>query len=91
MPHHQARNRDFTRAKEKILAACVDSVLQTDDVEVVAARIHETLFEVFLPVPPLLEQHQIVEVLDIDRQKLDASRASTESTIAILKERRSAQ
>ena len=50
----------------------------------------EGFFEVFLPVPPLPEQQQIVEFLETEREKLDDLQAAAESTIALLKERRSA-
>jgi type I restriction enzyme S subunit len=42
------------------------------------------------PVPPLDEQHAIVEHIARETAKLDAVRAATERTIALLKERRSA-
>ncbi|MDE0145351.1 MAG: restriction endonuclease subunit S [Nitrospira sp.] len=50
----------------------------------------EGFFEIFLPVPPLPEQQQIVALLKTETQKLDNLQAMTESTIALLKERRSA-
>ena len=50
----------------------------------------EGFFEVFLPVPPLSEQQQIVGFLETEREKLDELQAAAESTIALLKERRSA-
>jgi type I restriction enzyme S subunit len=45
---------------------------------------------VWLPVPPLSEQHAILEHIARETMKLDAVRAATERTIALLKERRSA-
>jgi type I restriction enzyme S subunit len=50
----------------------------------------EGFFEVYLPVPPLDEQRAIVEHIARETAKLDAVRAATERTIALLKERRSA-
>lgn len=50
----------------------------------------EGLFEVYLPVPPTSEQQAIVEYVARETAKLDAVRAATERTIALLKERRSA-
>lgn len=43
-----------------------------------------------LAVPPITEQHAIVEHIARETAKLDAVRAATEHTIALLKERRSA-
>jgi restriction endonuclease S subunit len=43
-----------------------------------------------LPVPPFDEQHAIVAHITRETAKLDAVRAATEHTIALLKERRSA-
>jgi type I restriction enzyme S subunit len=50
----------------------------------------EGFFEVYLPVPPQEEQHAIVEHIARETAKLDAVRAATERTIALLKERRAA-
>ncbi len=50
----------------------------------------EGFFEVHLPVPPQQEQRAIVEHIARETAKLDAVRAATERTIALLKERRSA-
>ena len=50
----------------------------------------EGFFEVYLPVPPQEEQRTIVEHIARETTKLDAVRAATERTIALLKERRSA-
>ncbi len=50
----------------------------------------EGFFEVFLPVPPLEEQRGIVEHLKRETEGIDAMRAATELTIALLKERRTA-
>ena len=50
----------------------------------------EGFFKVFLPVPPLPEQQQIVGFLETKREKLDDLQSAAESTIALLKERRSA-
>ncbi|MCC7003197.1 MAG: restriction endonuclease subunit S [Gemmatimonadaceae bacterium] len=50
----------------------------------------EGFFEVYLPVPPQKEQRAIVEHIARETAKLDAVRAATERTIALLKERRSA-
>lgn len=50
----------------------------------------EGFFEVVLPVPPQEEQRAIVEHIARETAKLDAVRAATERTIALLKERRSA-
>lgn len=44
----------------------------------------------WLPVPPQNEQHAIVEHIVRETAKLDAVRAATERTIALLKERRAA-
>ena len=43
-----------------------------------------------LPVPPQEEQRAVVEHIARETAKLDAVRAATERTIALLKERRSA-
>lgn len=50
----------------------------------------EGFFEVYLPVPPKEEQRVVVEHVACATAKLDALRAATERTIALLKERRSA-
>lgn len=50
----------------------------------------EGFFEVYLPVPPLAEQHAIVEHIASETAKLDAVRAATERTVALLTERRAA-
>jgi type I restriction enzyme S subunit len=50
----------------------------------------EGFFEVYLPVLPLDEQRAIVEHIAHETAKLDNVRASTERTIALLRERRSA-
>ena len=50
----------------------------------------EGFFEVWLPVPPLPEQRAIVAYIGKATAKLDALRAATERTIALLKERRAA-
>ncbi len=46
--------------------------------------------ELPIPIPPLPEQHGIVAYIDAETRKLDALRAATERTIALLKERRAA-
>lgn len=46
--------------------------------------------EMYLPVPPMEEQHAIVEHIARETAKLDIVRAATERTIALLKERRAA-
>jgi type I restriction enzyme S subunit len=46
--------------------------------------------EMYLAVPPTVEQRAIVEHIARETAKLDAVRAATERTIALLKERRSA-
>lgn len=46
--------------------------------------------EMFLPLPPLDEQRAIVEYIARETAKLDAMRAATERTIALVKERRAA-
>jgi type I restriction enzyme S subunit len=43
-----------------------------------------------VPLPPLSEQRAIVEHITRETAKLDALRAATERSIALLKERRSA-
>jgi type I restriction enzyme, S subunit len=50
----------------------------------------EGFFEVFLAVPPINEQRAIVAHIAVETTKLDALRAATERTIALLKERRAA-
>lgn len=50
----------------------------------------EGFFEVFLPVPPLPEQHAIVANIEKETAKLAALREATERTIGLLKERRAA-
>lgn len=50
----------------------------------------EGFFEVSLPVPPQEEQRAVVDHIARETAKLDAVRAATERTIALLKERRSA-
>lgn len=50
----------------------------------------EGFFEVYLPVPPMAEQQAIVEHIARETTKIDAVRAATERTIALLKERRAA-
>lgn len=50
----------------------------------------ESLIELRMPVPPLDEQRAIVEHIARATAKLEAVRAATERTIALLKERRAA-
>ena len=50
----------------------------------------EGFFEAWLPVPPLREQCEIVSSITHESQRLDALKAATERTIALLKERRAA-
>ena len=50
----------------------------------------ERFFEVFFAVPPIGEQRAIVAHIAAETAKLDALRAATERTIALLKERRAA-
>jgi type I restriction enzyme S subunit len=50
----------------------------------------EVVRNVWLPVPPLDEQRAIVEHITEETAKLDALRAATERSIALLKERRAA-
>ncbi|MBI3319370.1 MAG: hypothetical protein HYZ89_02120 [Candidatus Omnitrophica bacterium] len=44
----------------------------------------------WLPIPPKPEQRAIVAHIAVETAKLDALRAATERTIALLKERRAA-
>lgn len=46
--------------------------------------------EIELPAPPMHEQHAIVAHITHETTKIDAVRAATERTIALLKERRAA-
>ena len=48
----------------------------------------EGFFEVCFPVPPIDEQKAIVTYITIETSKIDALCSATESTIALLKERR---
>jgi type I restriction enzyme S subunit len=50
----------------------------------------EGFFEVFLPLPPLREQREIVSHVAREVGKLDELRSATERTIVLLKERRAA-
>jgi type I restriction enzyme, S subunit len=50
----------------------------------------EGFFEVFFAVPPIGEQRAIVSHIAAETARLDALRAATERTIALLKERRAA-
>jgi type I restriction enzyme S subunit len=50
----------------------------------------EGFFEVFLPVPPLKEQHAIVAHIAKEAEKVDELRVATERTTVLLKERRAA-
>jgi type I restriction enzyme, S subunit len=50
----------------------------------------EGFFEIWMPVPPLEEQHAIVAHIARETAKLDALRAAAERTIGLLKERRAA-
>jgi type I restriction enzyme S subunit len=46
--------------------------------------------DIEVPLPPLDEQHTILAHIQRETAKLDALRAATERTIALLKERRAA-
>lgn len=46
--------------------------------------------DIFIPLPPLDEQQQIVEHISIETAKIDRLRTVTENSIALLKERRAA-
>lgn len=48
----------------------------------------EGFFEVFLPVPPIEEQHAIIRYIANETAIIDKLRLSTEKTIVLLKERR---
>lgn len=48
----------------------------------------EGFFEIWLPVPPLDEQHAIVKHISAETANLDALKSATERTIGLLKERR---
>jgi len=50
----------------------------------------EGFFEIWLPVPPLDEQHAIVKHVAAEIAKLDALKFAAERTIGLLKERRAA-
>ena len=50
----------------------------------------EGLFEVSLPVPPLGEQEEIVAQIGFKTSQLDHLHSATETSITLLKERRSA-
>ncbi|MEO5831591.1 MAG: restriction endonuclease subunit S [Rhodanobacter sp.] len=50
----------------------------------------EGLYEVWFPVPPMDEQKQIVAYARVEARKLDELAAASESTIALLQQRRSA-
>jgi type I restriction enzyme S subunit len=50
----------------------------------------EGFFEVFLPVPPIAEQHDIVAHITDETRRLDKLRLAAERSIALLRERRSA-
>lgn len=46
--------------------------------------------DIFMPLPPLDEQQQIVEYISTETTKIDRLRAATDNSIALLKERRAA-
>ncbi|NOT57673.1 MAG: restriction endonuclease subunit S [Deltaproteobacteria bacterium] len=50
----------------------------------------DSVRDVWIPLPPLPEQHAIVAHIQKETAKLDALRAATERTIGLLKERRAA-
>lgn len=50
----------------------------------------EGFFEVFFPVPPIAEQHEIVTHISPETAKIQGLTAATERTITLLKERRAA-
>ena len=50
----------------------------------------EGFFEIFLPVPPLSEQQEIITFLNNECKKLENLKAATQRTADLLKERRSA-
>ncbi|SDA34256.1 type I restriction enzyme, S subunit [Methylobacterium sp. UNC378MF] len=50
----------------------------------------EGFFETWWPVPPLVEQHEIVRHIASETAKIDRLRAATEHSITLLKERRGA-
>jgi type I restriction enzyme S subunit len=56
-----------------------------------APRIHFSDFgDMFLPVPPLAEQRAIVAHIRSETAKLDALKAATQRSLALLRERRAA-
>ncbi len=66
---------------------------QIDPLRLRAAQPHlnaEELGDISFVVPPLAEQHTIIAHIAAETGKLDALRAATERTIALLKERRAA-
>ncbi|QDK81268.1 restriction endonuclease subunit S [Spirosoma sp. KCTC 42546] len=50
----------------------------------------EGLYEVYLPVPPLEEQRQIVDHIKVELNKINKFQSAAEQSITLLKERRSA-
>jgi type I restriction enzyme S subunit len=50
----------------------------------------DRLGDMYVPFPPFVEQHAIIAQIARETARLDAVRAATERTIALLKERRSA-
>lgn len=50
----------------------------------------EGLYEIWFPLPPVVEQKAIAEYLKVETKKLDALQEATERTIALLRERRTA-
>jgi len=50
----------------------------------------EGFFEVFLPIPPVSEQREIVHAIEIESRKIADLTSAAERTISLLKERRSA-
>lgn len=82
VPHYL---RDFFRGHEQHVVSLADSSAHgTRKIET------EVLGRLEIALPPVTEQHAIVGYIGLATSRVDAVRDATESTIALLKERRSA-
>jgi len=90
----------LVRPGAKLEPAFLNWLFRSDCVanQITSASIGATFFRInveqikalLIPLPPLGEQRTIVRVVGSEMSKLDALRAATERTIALLKERRTA-
>jgi type I restriction enzyme, S subunit len=84
-------NHDYIDALVRIPAFAEEAIRFSKGVWSSRLRLYpEGFYEMWLPVPPIEEQHAIVDHIATETAKLNRLHASAQRTIALLKERRAA-